>query len=318
MSSLALRRAGVLAACFALSSTLLGAQCAKKKGDAVVDAGAPIAADTSSAATSATASAAASASAAPAADEAGTTAQADPADAGASTSSGTPATLEAANANKIGRYKDETKIDNETTKLLQGGIVRTFPTSGEYITFLNGGVEVTKVASRQDAFLVTFPNPKANTEKLAGWVDGTVFKAVPDAGPPKTISCKLDKDCKVGGQLCVLTGIGRSIETCVTPCGKTPPVCAAAMECSGESVRPGTGEFVPFCQPAKPKPAAVDAGAKPVATSFKAGEKVDVLWKGQFYPATVLAQKGALYRIHYDGYDASWDEDVGTDRMRKR
>ena len=52
---------------------------------------------------------------------------------------------------------------------------------------------------------------------------------------------------------------------------------------------------------------------------FRPGEAVDVEWRGSWYPAEVLELvPPESYRIHYDGYDASWDEDVGTDRMRKR
>lgn len=316
-----LRRVGALALMFVASSSLLGAQCLKKKTGGDADAGA-VASASATAEPSATAAPSADPTTAAGGEDAQATAQTGTDDAGASSSGGGSSTgmvtLDAVNANKIGRYKDESKIDGETAKLLQGGIVRSFPSTGEFVTFLGTGAEVTKVASRQDAFLVTFANPKKPSEKLAGWVDGSAFKALPDAGPPKTVTCKLDKDCKSPGQVCVLTGLGRSIETCVTPCRATPPACGPTQECSGESVRPG-GEFVAFCQPAKAKPdagaATPDAGP---AVAFKVGDKVSVLWQGSWYPATIIAQKGALFRIHYDGYGNEWDEDVGTARIRRR
>ncbi|QWR76568.1 Tudor-knot domain-containing protein [Candidatus Magnetomonas plexicatena] len=53
-----------------------------------------------------------------------------------------------------------------------------------------------------------------------------------------------------------------------------------------------------------------------VSEAFTKGEKVEVLWKGTWYAATVLKAKGELTYIHYDGYNNSWDEWVGIDRIR--
>jgi hypothetical protein len=43
---------------------------------------------------------------------------------------------------------------------------------------------------------------------------------------------------------------------------------------------------------------------------------VRVEWKGVWYPAVVLETKGGKYRIHYEGFDSSWDEWVGKERIR--
>jgi hypothetical protein len=48
----------------------------------------------------------------------------------------------------------------------------------------------------------------------------------------------------------------------------------------------------------------------------KMPRRVEVEWKGQWYKAFVEAEKGNFYRIHYAGYDASWDEWVGKGRIR--
>ncbi|HZX32271.1 MAG TPA: caspase family protein [Rhodocyclaceae bacterium] len=49
------------------------------------------------------------------------------------------------------------------------------------------------------------------------------------------------------------------------------------------------------------------------------GDAVDVEWHGSWYPGSVLEVKSqGRYRIHYDGYDSSWDEVVGPDRIRAR
>jgi len=53
---------------------------------------------------------------------------------------------------------------------------------------------------------------------------------------------------------------------------------------------------------------------------YRVGEHVLVEWEeGKFYPAHVLEVHGpARYRVHFDGYDTHWDEDVGLDRIRGR
>jgi len=53
---------------------------------------------------------------------------------------------------------------------------------------------------------------------------------------------------------------------------------------------------------------------------YRVGEHVLVEWEeGKFYPAHVIEAHGpARYRVHFDGYDTHWDEDVGVDRIRGR
>jgi hypothetical protein len=49
---------------------------------------------------------------------------------------------------------------------------------------------------------------------------------------------------------------------------------------------------------------------------FKVGARVRVTWRGSVYKAVVLEVPAPdRYRVHYDGYEASWDEVVGTDRI---
>lgn len=42
----------------------------------------------------------------------------------------------------------------------------------------------------------------------------------------------------------------------------------------------------------------------------------EVEWNGQWYQAAVLDQQGDQTLIHYVGYDNSWDEWVGPNRIR--
>ena len=56
-----------------------------------------------------------------------------------------------------------------------------------------------------------------------------------------------------------------------------------------------------------------------VGAPYKVGDKLNVEWKGVTYPATVIGVPGAnQYKIHYDGYAASWDEVVGPSRIKGR
>jgi len=50
---------------------------------------------------------------------------------------------------------------------------------------------------------------------------------------------------------------------------------------------------------------------------WSAGAHVQVLWNGTWYASTILAVNGnGTFRIHYDGWASSWDEDVAADRIR--
>jgi hypothetical protein len=56
-----------------------------------------------------------------------------------------------------------------------------------------------------------------------------------------------------------------------------------------------------------PPQAVLDVGMKP---------DCEVEWKGTWYPAKLLRAVNGQYHIHYVGYDSSWDERVGKDRIR--
>ena len=51
--------------------------------------------------------------------------------------------------------------------------------------------------------------------------------------------------------------------------------------------------------------------------SYRIGEYVMVEWEGRDYPAYIIDKRGtARFRVHYDGYDSRWDEDVTIDRIK--
>ena len=59
-----------------------------------------------------------------------------------------------------------------------------------------------------------------------------------------------------------------------------------------------------------------DGIGSPAAGSFRAGDKVDVEWNGSWWQAKVLSTTGGLYRVHYVGWQSSWDENVIARRVR--
>lgn len=61
------------------------------------------------------------------------------------------------------------------------------------------------------------------------------------------------------------------------------------------------------------------AAVQPTRSSFAVDDNVEVEWKGSWYPANVMEIKAqGKYKIHYQGYDSSWDETVGPSRIRAR
>jgi hypothetical protein len=54
---------------------------------------------------------------------------------------------------------------------------------------------------------------------------------------------------------------------------------------------------------------------KPVR--YAKGTRIEVLWKKQWYPATVLEAKDGVHLIHYTDYESRWDEWVPSRRIRE-
>jgi len=52
--------------------------------------------------------------------------------------------------------------------------------------------------------------------------------------------------------------------------------------------------------------------------AFKAGQKVEVEWKAAYYSAKIKSIKGNKYCITYVGWESSWDECVGPQRVRQK
>lgn len=160
------------------------------------------------------------ADAAPAVDPDAAAAVADP-DAGA-----TPAPVAqpaAANEPDVARFPDETKLADVAANTARLANAREVPQSGKLVATLQKGVAVTQIASRKDAFLVTFTSPADPAKRLMGWIPADSFTAAPvvDAGVvtkiPSCVAgdtvlisdtvfcgrvCNTDADCPTPGQAC--------------------------------------------------------------------------------------------------------------------
>lgn len=56
---------------------------------------------------------------------------------------------------------------------------------------------------------------------------------------------------------------------------------------------------------------------QPKITQYRVGERIEVEWQKQWYPAKVLEVKGGTHYITYEGYGKEWDEWVSSKRIRK-
>lgn len=84
----------------------------------------------------------------------------------------------------------------------------------------------------------------------------------------------------------------------LTACATTPPPVPDVPLVTGTG---GAGADV---APTKP------------AEEFPAGARVEVEWQGTWYEAEVLSVDAEGWKIHYVGYEDSWNETVDRSRIR--
>jgi CHAT domain-containing protein/Tfp pilus assembly protein PilF len=72
------------------------------------------------------------------------------------------------------------------------------------------------------------------------------------------------------------------------------------------------------CASANAPPSLTPAAIHVVAQqrAWKAGDRVEVEWKGDWYQAQIIEVNASQYKIHYDAYASSWDEWVDNSRIR--
>lgn len=68
--------------------------------------------------------------------------------------------------------------------------------------------------------------------------------------------------------------------------------------------------------PAKVRAKAMEAAQ---TNTYRVGDNVRVEWSGRMYGAQIIDVVGKeRYRVHYEGYGAEWDENVGLSRIQPR
>ena len=56
----------------------------------------------------------------------------------------------------------------------------------------------------------------------------------------------------------------------------------------------------------------------PTPIAAAKGAKVEIEWKGKWWPGAVADARDDFAFVHYDGFEAEWDEWVTAQRMRPR
>ncbi len=59
-------------------------------------------------------------------------------------------------------------------------------------------------------------------------------------------------------------------------------------------------------------------GADRIHFTWRAGDKLQVLWNGTWFPAMIMEFKDGKYKIHYDNYGDEWNEWVDLKRMKAK
>jgi hypothetical protein len=130
-----------------------------------------------------------------------------------------PATTDAA-PSAVARFQAETKIENEAAKVASSTIARNAPKGGNTVATLKAQTDVTKIATYQDMFLVTFASPSDPTVTLMGWIGKEAFTAVSWDGGVRDGGVTDGGAVKDGG-------IVDAGAVAVVDAGKAPLKCAA-------------------------------------------------------------------------------------------
>lgn len=181
----------------------------------------------------------------------------------------------AANEPDIARFPDEAKLDNVAATVARFSNAREVPQSGKVVAQLQKGTAVTEIASRKDAFLVTFADPKDPAKRLMGWIPADSFTAAPvvDAGVvtkiPSCVAgdtvlisdtvfcgrvCNTDADCPTPGQAC--RGASNRFVN-----GKADAAVKVCVVFSAPAQPTGTAAKVPGVTPVTPPPPTGDVVA---------------------------------------------------------
>lgn len=130
--------------------------------------------------------------------------------------------INAKNSADVARFAAETPM-NEAAKTASMAVIRTSPKGGNTVATLKAGTDVTKVATYQEAFLITFADPKDAASTLMGWVGKEGFVAYV---PPKDAGIK---DATVDAAPAVVDAGSSGTLKC--PLGYAPVIITAAPVC---------------------------------------------------------------------------------------
>lgn len=117
--------------------------------------------------------------------------------------------------------------------------------------------------------------------------------------------------CKVGDKAQVLWG-GKWWPAQVTAVGKNGQKCKIHYQGYGKNWDEWVG----------PKrirvTSSASSGGSLTTSSFQKGQRVKALWGGKWWNAQILKTQDKRYYIKYDGYSNSWNEWVGSKRLKPR
>ena len=65
-----------------------------------------------------------------------------------------------------------------------------------------------------------------------------------------------------------------------------------------------------------PCPTIAGSSNQVTVSTYSAGQQIKVEWNGSWWDAIIREVDGENYLIHYIGFDSSWDEWVGTNRIK--
>ena len=85
------------------------------------------------------------------------------------------------------------------------------------------------------------------------------------------------------------------------------------LEDMGKAIEEQAKKLAP---PAKELDKSLDSAKN--ENKYPVGTQVVVEWRGSWWPAKIIESKEGVWKINYDGYDSSWDEWVGAERIKSR
>jgi len=146
------------------------------------------------------------------------------------------------NADQVARFADEQELKDQDPVQLKAAVTNVVeePGSPKALVVLSKGTPVTKIAQRNNSFLVVFENPQRRGEMLIGWVPERSLVSEALAAPKPAVA----QSCAAGLQL--LTG---DPEFCARVC-TDDAACGADGRCTGSAslaAPGGAGNAVRFC-----------------------------------------------------------------------